>query len=98
MSQMHKFRSSMSDVHFLVECSAEPHLAQLCRTMTKMLMGEHPYLDIRSFGQEVKSVLYRKYEQLRKEKGLCVPEPHQLRHGGRVFAVGWDRRLEIVVE
>ena len=38
MSQTHKFRSSIVDVHFLVECSAEPHLAQLCRTMTKMLM------------------------------------------------------------
>ena len=28
----------MSDVHFAVECSVEPHLAQLCRTMMKMLM------------------------------------------------------------
>ena len=39
MSQMHLFRSSLVDVHFLVECFVEPHLAQLCRTMTKMLMA-----------------------------------------------------------
>ena len=52
--------------------------------MTKMLMGEHPYLDIRSFGQEVKSVLYRKYEQLRKEKGTAAAADFQRRAKGEL--------------
>ena len=38
MSQMHLFRSSLVDVHFLVECFVEPHLEQLCRTMMMILM------------------------------------------------------------